>query len=146
MEQEMFSISLNQDGISWIRKIRTLARVLFFIALLTSIVDMISVFVRYYDPHMNPAKIRDPFLRQEVYVSLIYLVFWTLMFPIQAYYFYRFSKENVEAIDERNSTKFNSSFRLLMMNAVFAFVLFMINLCYIGFITYSDWVIFNKYK
>jgi cytochrome b561 len=146
MEQELFSIHLSHEGVRWIRRTLTFAKLLFGLALLTSVINIIRIVFDLYNPNMDPEKIPEPLVRQQIYLGHIYFIFWIFLVPIQAYYYYKFLNESVKGIEEQNSHRFNRSFRLLMMNAIILFVFFIVNFGYIDLKLYLDWSLYKKYK
>src|SRR5215207_1167567 len=117
MVQELFSIQLNAEGTGWMRKLHILARALFLLSLLLSLTSLIHLFldIRMNGllPHHPVAALRF-LLYTERLVSLVYL----FIFPVQVYYFYRFSSMSVKSIDRGNSEQFSAAVRLLLVNAV----------------------------
>ena len=146
MEEELFSISLNQNGISWIQRILKVAKFLFGLSLLTSIVNIVHLLIELYNPGLNPSKIPYLLLRQQVYATQVYIVVWIILLPLQMFFYYKFLKETAKAIKQMDTLSFNRSFRLLMINAVLAFVFLIMNFCYGSFITYVDWQFLYKFK
>src|SRR5205085_7242119 len=126
MEQEIFSIQVNENGIAWLQKTKRVASLLFGIAVVTSVVDIVYFFLKFYDPNINPANISEPLFKYEIYVSMAYLFCWTVMFPVQTFLYWKFLKQNVTGIEEQNSDKFNDSFRLLLLNSKMAVASFLI--------------------
>ncbi|MFL5810923.1 MAG: hypothetical protein ACJ749_15490 [Flavisolibacter sp.] len=146
MKEEIFSIQLNQEGINWLNRFYKIAKVLFLLSLLISLAGMFNVVLKFYDINYDPANIKDPLYRQQVLVSRAYVLLFYLLFPIQVYFFYRFSKQNEKSIELMDSSKFNASFRLLVINSIISIVTFSLNLIFVVLINYGDWLIYRKYN
>src|SRR3982751_5311778 len=99
MTEEIFSIQLNQEGINWLNRFYKIAKVLFLLSLLISLAGMFNVVLKFYDINYVPANIKEPLDRQQVLVSRAYVLLFYLLFPIQVYFFYRFSKQNEKSIE-----------------------------------------------
>lgn len=142
MQNEIFGISLNEEGRRQITKFNSLAGILFLISILITIIGLFNFYLRlnYFGLKLS----ENPIIRSQIWASRIYSILFHLLFPFQVYYYFRFARENKNCIALGDSDGFNRSFRFLFVNASLSVFTFLLNLLYVTFVTYTDWAIIHR--
>jgi hypothetical protein len=142
MEKDLFSIPLTSNGRYWLEKFRFLAGFLFLLSILTTIVGLFNFYlrIRYFGLDFS----KDSIIKSQVWASRIYGLFFHILFPIQVYFYFRFAQENKESTEKQNDENFNGSFKFLFLNAQLSLITFSLNLVYVIFETYTNWILAHR--
>jgi len=125
MQDEIFGIVLNGEGRSQIAQLHKKVRIIFIGSVIWSVLNGLSLVVQI----IKLKEIVRYSSRTNSQLVIVY-VFWVLtiiLLPLQAYYYYLFSKTMKLSIEEQNSEKFNYGFRLMSINATFVLLSLLVN-------------------
>jgi hypothetical protein len=114
MQNEIFRIALDDEGRSQINQLFRKIRVIFIGSFVWSGINVLSILAR-----LTLLSLAFSYGKNISQLVIFYSI-WVLtviILPLQAYYYYAFSKRIKQSIEEQNSEKFNAGFRLLNINA-----------------------------
>ncbi len=126
MNEELFQIKLDETGKNLLIRIRQWARFLYICCVLTCFFDLINAylgiksFLKYTDRY-------DDYMKFSVIFNIIFLFIYAILLPIQAYYFFSFSRKASKAMQYEDSIGFNHSFKWLLKHIITAGILFTLN-------------------
>jgi hypothetical protein len=128
MEEELFNLEVNEEGIHWLRKLRSLALVILAGTIL------VEGFILYTTIPYVIKSINEPTLPSEFRLSNTVFVFYSIIhFALQitqVIFYYRFVTSGNKAIEEYNSVMLNKSFKWLYLQALNYVVMLSIALIY----------------
>jgi hypothetical protein len=121
-ENNLFEITLSQEGASWLLRIYKITRWVFILGICLSVLHLTSVVLRYLF-----------YIRYQADNNLL-SIFHTKVFPffeavgvivsfIQIYYYVTFSRTCKKGIEGQQADTFNDSFKWLYKHSVIAFIL-----------------------
>lgn len=126
MNEELFEIKLDETGKKLLIRISRWARFLYVCTLLTCVFDLTMAYLGLksllkYD-YYN-------FAYQKFYISfnIIFLIIYAILLPLQAYFFFTFSRKTRKAIQYEDSIGFNNSIKWLLKHVITASILFTLN-------------------
>jgi hypothetical protein len=114
MQNEIFGTSLNDEGRWQLIQLYKKVKIIFIGSIIWSVINVLSIVIR-----LTALKQLFSYGKNTSQLIVVYTI-WVLtiiLFPLQGYYYYAFSKEMKLSIDVQNVEKFNGGFRLLNINA-----------------------------
>lgn len=135
MLEELFSIKVSEKNLNKLKLVRFISFYLNIIALLASIAAVVyhfPLFKAFFYEDFNNSRIH----KLEGYSSFIYITCFSLIYPIQAYYFYRFCKSFHTAVSYFQEEKFTKAIQSLLLNCIFCTVTFSLNFISLAFSLY----------
>lgn len=135
-ENNLFEISLSQEGASWLLRLYKVTRWLFVLGIILSLLFVLSlilryrIYMRYNIPHNWITNVEMKIL--PIFEGVLMVV--TI---IQIYYFFTFSRTAKKAIEQQQSDLFNESFKWLLRNTLLASVMFVMHLISVAFSIYA---------
>ena len=142
MGKELFLITLTSEGRHWLNKFRPLVSILFVLSILITIVGLFNFYLRI--SYFSLANSRNPIIKSQIWVDRIFALLFHILFPIQVYFYFKFALENKISTERQNDESFNQSFRFLFLNARLSVITFLLNLLYVIFETYTNWVLAHR--
>ena len=142
MQEEIFGISLDDDGRRQIVRLHKKVRWIFIGSILWSLLNLLFELTRlnYIRQVMNNSKSNS--LVIVIYSNLLLSV---ILIPLQSYFYYAFSKQMKLSTEEQNAGRFNQGFRLLNINAtlvLLSIVFNFLNIVYTVLSVMHHWVWF----
>ena len=133
-ENNLFEITLSQEGAGWLLRLYNITRWLFIMGIVMSFLSVLSMILRhrFYMAYNIPQHWIDLSIRP-IFEGVLLTV--TI---IQLYYFFTFSRTAKKAIEQQQSDLFNESFKWLLRNTILASVMFVMYLVSVGYSIYTQ--------
>ena len=128
-EELIFEIELNNEGRGYILRLFIWIRLVFIAAIIWSAINLLSA-ISGIITASRVLGFQDYLLNARLMGVFIFTFLNVILVPLQAYYYYSFSKQIRESLDEQDTVKFNGSFKLLNSNAVIAFISIMLSISF----------------
>ena len=129
MQELLFNIELNNEGRGYMLRLFVWVRFVFIAAVIWSAINLLSTIAGIITAS-RVIRMPDYWLNARLIGVFIFTFLNVILVPLQAYYYYSFSKRVRESIDEQDAVKFNGSFRLLKTNAIIAFISIMLSIAF----------------
>jgi hypothetical protein len=139
-ENNLFEISLSQQGASWLLRLYKVTRWLFVLGIVLSVLFFINIGLRF--------RINMRYTTPDNWLSVLQLNLYGLFDTvvviitfIQIYYYFKFTRTCKMGIEELQPDLFNDSFKWLFKNTVMASVMFVLQLILACFAIFGDLVL-----
>jgi hypothetical protein len=128
MEDELFRLTINEEGREEINRFYRRAKVAFALSVLFSCLELITSWWRivYFERISRGFVWSAPMIATWVYTAV-----FMIMTPIQAYYYLLFGKWLRTSLRDSDEIRLNRSFRILNINAALCIVTLVIGISYI---------------
>ena len=123
---DVFEIRLSEQTLKKLEGLLPWARFMMISMLVISIVGMINAYYGY-KLHLRFEASLPPVLNFQSLASVVFLVVYALVLPVQGYYFLRFCVEARAAIRGQDSKKLNGAFRFLASQVIVFSLLLALN-------------------
>ena len=139
MREELFEIILDNEGRGHILRLFNKVKIIFILSFIwIGVGGCATVFTILSS--IKAFKMAGMDLTPRIIVNYLEACLLLVLFPIQVYYYYTFTRRIREAIHEKNSIKFNQSFRLLNTNAILWLVSIVLSIGFASFQAFSVFV------
>ena len=130
MQKELFDITINTEGRSEILRLFSRMKIIFIAALVLTILSLTEVYIRmnWLSKRFQGSSFNGPTITAFAYTFVI-----IILFILQAWHYYRFSKLANDSLNEQDQVKFNQSFRSLNTNAAIGLVSLTISIAFTFF-------------
>ena len=126
MIDELFSLKVSYNDLRILKRVRAIAVYLTGIALLISV----TIFI-FYTPRIREfftnRSLYKPSQLLEVYSFLIYAIFFVVLFPLQSYFFFRFSVSMNKSVRQADENGLSRAIRWLLLYAGTCIITYTVN-------------------
>lgn len=125
-EENIFSVSVNEEGKSGFLRIFRIARLLFALSIIVEALFLIYALYRYFLlKDISPSE--NAFLFWDIRIYLVYIGIYVLLMLLQYYFFLKFAGQARKSILNSDSILFNQSVGWLYKSLKLAFLLYLLN-------------------
>jgi uncharacterized membrane protein len=123
----------------YLRRLHSISKYLLIVAILISLLGLVMFLpgIKMIRSWMNNDMSAG--VPVHVIVSVIYTFVFIVFFPLQVFYYYKFSQTGRRSYLETDKNEFNKSLRFLVSNAWICCITYTLNLLYFLFLVYAEW-------
>lgn len=129
MQEEIFTISLNEEGAGYLQRFAAKARTVFYFSILLTIVNLVTMISRFTS-FGDALRFTSGRMKVQIVAALLYVIFSVVIIPLQAYYLFAFSGRIRQSLRNGDTFHFNASFKLLNVVTVVWIVNLAVNVAY----------------
>jgi hypothetical protein len=146
-ENDLLSISLTPFGSIYLLRSYRLAKVIFILAILVTLIFLADGWIQHKINTRNYAGLNLDWVSWfSVNVHLIYSVIMATITMVQIYFFFYFAQQCKAAIRQQQTDLFNASFKWLYRNTVLACILFILQLIFRGFFLAGQYWVWQNWR
>lgn len=131
MEEEIFKVELNEQGVYWLRRLYGLAKAILVAAVVVNLISLVTTLSYFFQSDRLAGTSSSMRWRNLIYVS--YLMVSFVLQVVQIVFYRRFAAKAMDAIEASNTKAFNDSFRWLVLQSVLFLIQILIAFVYLAY-------------